>query len=111
MNTYMKEHEKQIRLLLSNDFLGNWEHVRKDHVQQIEFLQHERFVHLIITLAFASFMIASYVLMFFVPEIPSALLALTLTIVLLFYIFHYYRLENGVQRWYRLYNEIRRRID
>ena len=71
--------------------------------------QHERLIHLIVTLFFALFMIIFFVF-FGVVEMttPSNIwktilsscvggVALILLITTLFYVRHYYRLENGVQ--------------
>ena len=42
------------------------------------------------------------------PALPEILLSALLMILTMAYIVHYYRLENGVQRWYGLYDEIKR---
>lgn len=81
------------------------------HRDQVQQFQHERMIHLIVTLSFASFMIAFFIL-FFVLNLPGSALtgtwgslltggvgviALILLVVTLFYIRHYYQLENGTQ--------------
>ena len=38
--------------------------------------------------------------------IPFHAVAALLLILLVFYVIHYYHLENGVQRWYALYERI-----
>jgi hypothetical protein len=43
----------------------------------------------------------------FVPSLPSILLSVMLIILSLAYVIHYYRLENGVQKWYDLSNRIK----
>lgn len=69
----------------------------------IEFFQHERLVHLIVTMTFALLTVISLGLAFSEPHmIPLFALFLVLEVP---YIFHYYKLENGVQKLQRLYRE------
>lgn len=72
----------------------------------IEFFQHERLIHLIVTMTFALLTVISLGLAFFVSyTIPLFVLFLVLEVP---YVFHYYRLENGVQKLQRLYREAER---
>jgi hypothetical protein len=77
---------------------------------QISFFQHERFIHLLITLFFGSaFLAVSLTLvctiLLFEGSLESILVALTaldalLLVLLVPYIIYYFLLENGVQRLY-----------
>ena len=74
----------------------------------IGFFQHERLIHLLVTLAFAVMTILS--LLMTVQEfyfIPLFLLFLVLEVP---YVFHYYRLENGVQKLQRMYREAEEKL-
>lgn len=105
MYQYMKTHEKFIAESLKDETTDfNW--LSSYHKTQIQFLQHERFIHLLITFFFALLLIGSVVSTLLSPIILLFILDLILFILLLFYIRHYYRLENGVQYWYILYNQI-----
>lgn len=110
MYKYMLEHEQYIMNIINSSEEQDWDRVKAYHKAQIEFMQHERLVHLMVTIAFAFILLASYVATFLYPRKPMILLVLILTILELFYIVHYYRLENGVQRWYKIYNDICKRI-
>ena len=67
---------------------------------QIQFFQHERLNQLIVT---ALSLFASLLL----PKQPVLLALDVLFLVLLIpYIFHYYRLENGVQKLYEYYDKL-----
>lgn len=70
---------------------------------KIAFFQHERFIHLIVTVAFAFFALAFLVLgmvsYIFLP------ILFILLIFLIFYILHYFFLENHVQYLYKIYDE------
>ena len=71
--------------------------------------QHERFIHLIVTMFFALYMFLAFAMFLFTAIyltggygaiISSCLgiVTLILVIVTLFYIRHYYQLENGTQK-------------
>ena len=78
---------------------------REQLLIQIQFFQHERLVHLIVTVTFALLFMMT-VGMFFITEMMSLLLLDGLFLVLLIpYISHYYLLENGVQKLYTVYDK------
>lgn len=75
----------------------------EDILKHIKWMQHERTIHLVITifyailfLLFLALIIVSYVFI-----IPAAILM----IFLIFYLAHYFSLENGVQSLYMLYDK------
>ena len=111
MNNYIKEHESFILNLLSSSEDVDWIRMEEYHKTKIEFLQQERLAHLLVTLAFAFLLIASSVLLWFHPVLVVLLLDFILSVLVLFYAIHYYHLENGVQRWYRLYDSIFAKIN
>lgn len=99
ISEFIKAHEKKLEsAVIDEDFLSY-------HLKQIGFLQHERIVHLLVMLFvmaaflvfFALFLIFQHMFLF-----GLFLLCLVLTI---FYIFHYFKLENTVIKWYFIYNE------
>ena len=75
-----------------------------DMVVKINFFQHERLIHLLITLFYCLLFLIFLVLisLSYVFIIPAALLM----IFLICYIIHYFLLENGVQYLYKLYDEV-----
>lgn len=70
---------------------------------RIKFYQHERLIHLIVTMTFAVMTVMSVIL------VVTSASAVTMILMLLFlglttpYVAHYYFLENSVQLLYRLY--------
>lgn len=88
----------------------NWEELLSEHLVQIGFFQHERLVHLLVTLAFALFAILTIFVTMFSPS--PGLLALTILFLVLLipYIQHYYLLENETQKMYQQYDQILERI-
>lgn len=77
----------------------------EDMLIKINFFQHERLIHLIITLFYVIMFLIFLILvsMSYIFIIPSFILL----IFVIFYIIHYFRLENGVQSLYFLYDEIK----
>lgn len=71
---------------------------------KIEFFQHERLIHLIITLFYVLMFLVFLVLISisYIFIIPSALLM----VFVIFYIIHYFVLENGIQYLYKLYDTV-----
>jgi hypothetical protein len=109
MYKYMLEHEKYILNLINSKEEQDWENIKDYHLTQIEFLQHERLVHLLVAITFAFLFVTSYIITFLYPEALLIILDLILTVIDFFYIIHYYRLENGVKRWYEIYNRLSRK--
>lgn len=73
---------------------------------QIRFFQHERLVHLIVTVTFAILTMISVLGCVLSPQLPLFALATLLLILLVPYIRHYYILENGVQKLYICYDRL-----
>jgi hypothetical protein len=69
---------------------------------RIRFYQHERMIHLIVTALFA--ILTLLLLISSSAEyFEYLMLAVSFTVLLVPYIFHYYFLENSVQNLYKLY--------
>lgn len=96
-------------LLAADDPATDWQDVVREHLVQISFFQHERLIHLLVTLAFALMELVSAVVTVLVPQPLTAVLALLLLVLLVPYIVHYYHLENGTQRMYEQYDALVRR--
>ena len=74
----------------------------EDMLVKISFFQHERLIHLIITLFYCLMFLVFLILISYVFIIPAALLF----VFLLCYIIHYFVLENGIQYLYKLYDTV-----
>jgi len=80
------------------------------HKVMTQQFQHERFIHLIVTMFFALFLILFFILFAILavtlPSSQAATMLITGTgiitmiffVITLFYIRHYYQLENGTQK-------------
>lgn len=83
--------------------------LRQMHSQRVREFQHERQIHLYVTLFFGGLVLTfgaallwSMTLGITLLSTLIGVLALLVFVTELFYILYYYRLENGVQRLYEL---------
>lgn len=90
--TVMGEHEKNRQM--------------EDLLIQIGFFQHERLVHLIVTVTFALLTMLAILGVMLEPQPALFILILLLAVLLIPYIRHYYILENGVQKLYKYYDKL-----
>ena len=79
---------------------------RAELLKRIEFYQHERLIHLIVTMSFAVFFLLSLMMCFSNAQIGLMLLTVLLLAMTIAYIKHYYFLENSVQKMYKFYYKI-----
>ncbi len=82
------------------------------HLQKLRWLQHERLVHLIVTLMVVFVELFTVALVLLRPSLgvlPVAFMVVLL-ILLCLYFYHYFFLENTVQHWYRLADELREQL-
>lgn len=103
MTNYLREYTKHIDKLINTNNVT--EEDIKNHLVKIEFFQHERFIHLMVTLFFALFDVLFIGLSFLCPYF--VLVIIFLTIFLICYVVHYYHLENGVQYLYKQYDKMK----
>ena len=88
----------------------DWKNLMEEHLQQIEFFQHERLIHLMVTMLFAILAILALILAYVSTKIATLALFLVILILLIPYIKHYYLLENEVQKMYNQYDKILEKI-
>ena len=101
---YIEETDKKLK-----DKETNINDLIESHLIKIGFFQHERLIHLLVTLSYVIFMILFFILSFLV-HISFIIIFFITLIFLLFYVIHYFRLENGVQYLYKQYDEMLKRV-
>ncbi len=110
MGNKLKDYINELqRLLNSEDELRNIEEIKKELLTEIQFWQHERLIHLLVTFLFAVLAVCMIVVMLVSVSIQSLILLAMFLVLLVPYIIHYYVLENGVQTLYVIYEELTRR--
>jgi len=113
MSDRLKEITAHTKVLLEKNALGGT--ISKEHMDKeirslwewILFFQHERLIHLLVTMLFAVLTFASFSLFLITGSIPVIALFAVFLALLIPYIFHYYHLENGVQKLYDLYDNLK----
>lgn len=112
MKNRILTYRKYIDSLLQSQDDCDWKYIKQEHLTQLAFFQHERFVHLIVTITFAILELLSVCAYVVVGALDSSLsfplliLSLVILILLVPYIKHYYLLENEVQKMYIQYDRI-----
>ena len=104
---------KACRVYIDNDMKAAGEEktrrVLAEFELKIEYFQHERLIHLMVTLSFALFLLLSIAGIFIFPR-EFAVTAILLTCIFfgltIGYVMHYYFLENSVQKMYHMRDEI-----
>ena len=103
MKKYLYDYIKYIDEALE-DKNTDLKKLREEHLIKIKFFQHERLIHLIVTLFYVVFMIIFMSLSkLFVGYL---IVGLILLVFVLFYVIHYFKLENGVQYLYKQYDKM-----
>ena len=111
MIDYMKRHERYVKdVLEKNPDKEKLKELLAYHDKQIQWMQHERLVHLIVMLFVCFFTLLSFGFTVMRTSTPSLILSALLIILSVAYVIHYYRLENDVQKWYLLSNQINQRL-
>lgn len=72
---------------------------------RIKFYQHERLIHLIVTMTFAIMTVISFFMLVTEGGTAAVLLSILFLCLTVPYVMHYYFLENSVQALYKLYYE------
>ena len=102
MKQYIKEYIKEIENKICTKV------TTKDVEElklKISFFSHERLIHLIVTMFFALFTLIFIYFSLTFSSVLYTVITMLFLVILVFYIFHYYFLENSVQKLYRIYDE------
>ena len=102
---------RYIDSILAESSIQDVESLKKEHLVQLSFFQHERLIHLIVTITFA--ILEMFAMMMCVLSFSLGVMALAIAILILLlpYIRHYYILENQVQKMYVQYDKILEKME
>ena len=78
----------------------------KEFEIKIGYFQHERLIHLIVTVLFALLEMSSIYVLLLSPSLAAIVFCIMFMVLLVPYVMHYYFLENSVQKMYRIRDEI-----
>ena len=103
---YVKGHMKKVDEFIAKDDWRGADEVIADHLVQIQFVQHERLIHLMVTFFFGAALIAAAVGAVVTGELMVIVLDVIFLLLVIPYIWHYYFLENNTQKMYEQYNRL-----
>ena len=107
LTEYLTAYMKRITGSLEKcDNADELDEILREHLCKIEFMQHERIVHFLVTFMFAVVLCIFMSVLIFSQNIFVLILVTIILVLLGFYIKHYYFLENTVQKMYVVYDEI-----
>ena len=114
MKKYVLETMNAVRKYIDEEMKDAPEEKTKEMLTEFEtkisYYQHERLIHLMVTLAFATWLLFEIYCLFVLPTeflIAGILLVLIFFGLTVGYVMHYYFLENSVQKMYHMRDEIR----
>jgi len=107
MAKYLKEYIKLIESIDGFDSENKKKELLNELILKIGFFSHERLIHLIVTVTFAILTLLSLLLCYINSSLSSYALLILFLILLIPYIWHYYVLENGVQKLYKEYDRLK----
>lgn len=113
MKEYVVAAMKACQSYIDNDMktadIAKTRRVLSEFEIKISYFQHERLIHLMVTLSFALFLLLSIGGIFIFPR-EFTMCAILLTCIFfgltIGYVMHYYFLENSVQQMYHMRDEI-----
>ena len=110
MKRFCREHEARVTAALEAGEVTP--ELLEEHLRMIAWVQHERLVHLIVTVmvVLCELFTVDLVLLHPALGIVPAVIMLGLAVLLGFYFYHYFFLENTVQRWYRIAQVMRGKL-
>lgn len=102
---YCRDHEKYIEDRLAAG--AEPEDLLLWHEKKLAWLQHERLIHLLVTmLTTIAFIFSAILGAYLEGNMAAVFLAVILFVLLAAYLAHYFRLENRVQHWYRIAEQL-----
>lgn len=102
LKTYLKFLEKQSAQTLKSAELTT---LNTQLLTYIQFFQHERLIHLLVTLFFALFTLIATIFAIYTQNLFFIAISGLFLLLLFPYVIHYYHLENGVQKLYDFYHQ------
>lgn len=110
MKKYILEYMNKVRSFMDSDMkdadIEKIREVLSEFEVKISYFQHERLIHLIVTVLFAILEVIAIALILIAPSLPALILSGLFLVLVIPYVMHYYFLENSVQRMYKMRDQI-----
>ncbi len=108
----MVDYQRDIEALLMGNIKGiDWEKEYKFFKIQLKNLQHERLIHLLVTLGVGLATLISALVLSIKYFFPTLLICGILLPLFMAYVFYYFKLENITQHWYLILKELREKSE
>lgn len=102
-----KAYDKAIKLKIeSNNNNEDWKNILESHKSMIAIIQHERLIHLLVTMFVAISMLLCVLTTLITLNTYLFYLDIPLMVLFLAYIIHYRFLEDTTQNWYKITEKI-----
>lgn len=106
MRKYLMEYLIYIEKRIENCKENELNNILEEHLNKIQFMQHERLIHFLVTMLFAFMFFMSLGIFMLTDKISFIPLMVLILCLIVPYIRHYYFLENNVQKMYYIYDRI-----
>ena len=116
MKEYISTYIKQVEEFMKVEHgAAEYQKLLGEFETKINHFQHERLIHLIVTVLFALLEMSSIYVILVAPNLGAIVFSIMFLILLVPYVMHYYFLENSVQKMYtirdRIISELERLTD
>ncbi len=108
MGKKLKSYILLLQTLIDSGKIEDIDALKRELLVEIGFWQHERLIHLLVTILFALLTMSVFILILFYQTWGVLLLLAAMLCLLVPYIRHYFILENGVQALYVVYENLLR---
>lgn len=110
MKKYIEAYLKTVQAFIDNELSSassaRIEEVLKEFETKTAYFQHERLIHLIVTVLFAIMEMMSIYTLILSANVSVVVFCVMFLVLLVPYVMHYYFLENSVQQMYRMRDTI-----
>ncbi|MCM1577405.1 MAG: hypothetical protein NC078_01230 [Ruminococcus sp.] len=110
MGNYIKAYMKAVDKAIEKDDT-DFEALKREQLVQIEFIQHERIVHLIVTVMCCLLLFLGLEIFFMTGLLAIMAVNVILLVLVFSYLMYYCFIENRTQQLYRQYNRICKRLE
>lgn len=110
MKKYIQSYMATVKAFIDNELFSADEKKIREFLSEFEikisYFQHERLIHLIVTVLFAILEIMAISVCLISPQLAAVVFSVMFLILLVPYVMHYYFLENSVQEMYKMRDTI-----
>ena len=103
---FKKYDEEIIKIISDKSSTNDWKKILEKHRRMISYIQHERLIHIIVTMFVGLVMSIGAFITIIIQKQDPLFFVFSLLILFVVYLFHYRFLENTTQNWYKIEDDI-----